>query len=168
MVSTATRFLPTLVTRWLLAGCSHVSPGCFPDVPFFVAIVVTCLQVDGGARSNCTSQYFRLGSARDLTLVSISVSKSILAAKVRSCFPRRHFPPIYVMHAICVCVYVHGVPTQTQKGQKPELPCKLCRIFRHDNSVSKQTHFPQNIPSHTLLPAVMTFSLCRAEIDLWR
>ena len=79
-----------------------------------------------------------------------------------------HFPPIYVMHAICVCVYVHGVPTQTQKGQKPELPCKLCRIFRHDNSVSKQTHFPQNIPSHTLLPAVMTFSLCRAEIDLWR
>lgn len=186
MVSTATRFLPILVTRWLLAGC-HVSPGCFPDVPFFVAIVVTCLQVDGGARSNCTSQFFCFGKGppcsfvstslslslsglarRRLTLVSISVSKAILAAKVRSCFPRRHFPPIYVMHAICVCVYVHGVPTQTQKGQKPELPCKLCRIFRHDNSVSKQTHFPQNIPSHTLLPAVMTFSLCRAEIDLWR
>ena len=93
MVSTASRFLPTLVTLWLLAGCSHVSPGCFPDVAFFVAIVVTCLHVDGGARSSCTSQYFRLGKGppcsfvssslslsglarRRLTLVSISVSKS--------------------------------------------------------------------------------------------
>lgn len=76
MVSTATRFLPILVTRWLLAGC-HVSPGCFPDVPFFVAIVVTCLQVDGGARSNCTSQFFCFGKGPPCSFVSTSLSLSL-------------------------------------------------------------------------------------------